>query len=195
LDRSAAIDDVISDSSEKGPEHDTGSRQTAALRMVAEADAGVDPVGNAAISTGVAHKADDEVPDDSGLQNPIIRDNLAGEIEIAGVWAGFESFFWVTGVIVERDFESPDVLHITFEKNTDLGDAEYERIASFENGIVTLDEPVSRIELKGSRAPYTVLYAVHTDRGDFLVPSVNAATIKSSADLRPGTAYRRRAAP
>jgi hypothetical protein len=151
-------------------------------------------VVSALAATNSTRASDDSIDAEcrTGLDNPALTEMLEIKIDIAGVWDGYSSFFWVTRLIVKKDSEGPDQYRLTFEVRTDLLDRDYERTARFENGILTLDEPVSRLEFAGPTAPYSVLFAVRTDRGDFLVPSVTAGTVKTVDDLQPGLAYRRR---
>jgi len=131
---------------------------------------------------------------DRGLNSPVVTEALARDIEIEGEWVCFQFFWGSRTLTVNRDADSAARYHVHIVQKLDLGDTEYQRTATFENGIITLNEPVREFGKKGSRSPYTILYVLHTGRGDFLLPSVNAEAMKSINELGPHVAYSRRTA-
>lgn len=140
-----------------------------------------------------------QVEDDSsnlpGRDNPIVRKLLAQNIDIAGEWENFSCFWGSRTLTIEGDADSAGAYHLHYTQRLDLGDLEYHRTAKFENGVVTLDEPVCEFGMKGSKSPYTILYVLQSDRGNFIIPSVNAETMKSPGELGQFFAYKRMASP
>jgi len=122
---------------------------------------------------------------------PILRNIPAEDLDVTGQWTGFQEFWHCSSLIVKRDAGGPGRYRLLFVRDTDLGVWQVKRTAKLANGILTLNKPVREVGFAPTKSPNRALYAVRTTRGEFLLPAVNAESMRSVNDLMPGFAYQR----
>jgi hypothetical protein len=131
----------------------------------------------------------------SAIENPVVREILVKDLELVGEWDG-DSATAIRAVAdihinVNTEYASRGTFQVDFLIETKSQMTAVVRFANFKNGILTLDEPIDDKRGVDTDLPFSVLLAVRTDRGEFLIPAGNAAVMKTIDELKPGFAYRR----
>ncbi len=143
----------------------------------------------------------------AAIANHAVREILAKDFDPLGEWDGDPLLCRGAGqrvppeeavrahadihIIQDPDFRSRGMFQVDFIVESRVRAVAVVRFANFKDGVLTLDEPIDVEWGVHSELPFSALLAVRTDRGEFLVPVSNAATMTTVDELKPGFAYKR----
>ena len=154
------------------------------------------PTSESAEPNGDTASGDEEVQ--AATENAVARSIIVNELDLLGEWDGDPGIAMRAFVYISQGDSSDGTFQVDFVVYSETRSEAVVRLAKFENGILRLNEPVEDKEgTVGynwgicSELPFSALLAVHTDRGDFLVPATHAAVMKTVDELKPGFAYQR----